>query len=337
MTGFYARYLIIGVLALATVWVTVPELKKQGSLPDSVLALVSGDREPGGMTSDASDGGQPAAVTELPQGQPAQQAVSVETLPANSYRATEDQPEQPERTPEVPPRPAYSYAEPQPEPSVPPQPAGPVYDWGLLAETTNSYTSSGTSNGKLSAGTVVERISTHESSHGTLLRCRVLRQQRWGETVYVPATAVIMFAGPFVEAPVEDRNLLVRYFLLRGKIDDRSSTLRDRAVRANPHFQQYQAAAKALTEFTASSKGLIERRDAATGLEKSRLEDDLRRLKAREAQILHNFRQAEGPYKRWRSRNDDGSAAIAGDSEINAWENEMMKLEPRVRGMVSGL
>lgn len=49
------------------------------------------------------------------------------------------------------------------------------------------------------------------------------------------------------------------------------------------------------------------------------------------------WRKAEDPYKRWRSRNDDGSAAIAADAQINAWENELMAMEPTVRGMVGGL
>jgi len=336
MTGFYTRYFVIGALALASVWIAVPELKKQAAERGITFSIPVQ-----GVETSATEGGldSPAGVdaTDDWNGRNGSQPELVETSTPPATSQVPDDEEAPEpRSPIVPAQQTVAQEPSQPAPP-PPEPAGPVYDWGLLAETTNSYTAAGISNGRLPGGTVVERISTHESSHGTLLRCRILRDQRWGASVYIPATAVIMFAGPYVEAPKEDRELLVRYFTLRGKIADRSSSLRDQAIRSNPHFLDYQKAAKALTEFNASAKDLVAKRDAATGAARTQLADQLRKLKGQEAQILHNFRRAEEPYKRWRARNDDGSAAIAGDSQINAWENEMQALEPRVRGMVGGL
>lgn len=319
MSGFYARYVGTLVVGVAAVWVGVPEIKRGLGTPEAArMPPPAGEAEPRAPVRFApAVVRRPARPPDRPSETPAAEPERAQPTPA---------PEPVGVTPTV-----VSAPEPQP------QPQGPVYDWGVLAETTNCYTAAGMPNGKLPGGTVVERMSVHESSRGTLLRCRVLHNQMWREGFFVPESAVVMFQGAYTAAPSQDRDKIVRYFTLRALIADRRADLRDRAVRANPHFAAYQAAAKALTEFQAKAKGLVAQRDAATGMARSRLDDELRRLKAEESKILYDFRKAEDPYKRWRSRNDDGSAAIAADAQINAWENELMAMEPTVRGMVGGL
>lgn len=326
MSGFFARYAVVAVAGALGVWYGVPELKP-------VLEARRADR-PALQPSPAV----PAlswrlAVATSPAASGASSGNTSATS-RTSHQTTRNPPPEPAaQTPPLAPSNAGEAAVPAPAP----QPIGPVFDWGILVETTNVYNAAGTPTGKLPGGTVVERVSVHESSRGSMVRCRVLHNQLWREGIFVPELALAMFQGSYVNASPRDRDRIVRYFTLRSMVADRRDELRESSIRANPHFTAYQAAAKALTEFQAKAKELVAQRDAATGMERSRLEDTLRRLKSDESAILHSFRKAEEPYKRWRASNDDGSVAIASDAQINAWENELAALEPDVRGMVRGL
>jgi hypothetical protein len=319
MSGFYARYVVVAALGAAGVWFGVPELKplleQQRSVEGAEAAPATPAPAPAAPWRPADARSQTPAVVPVDRTDP-------------SDRSDPSDPAEPVAVPAP---------EPAPEPAPVAQPTGPVYDWGVLADTTNCYTAAGQPNGKMPGGTVVERVSVHESSLGSMVRCRVLHNQMWREGFFIPAPALVMFQGSYVNAPAKNRDQIVRYFTLRSMIADRRAELKDHAIRANPHFRAYQSAAIAMTEFQTKAKELVVQRDKATGTERSRLDDTLRRLKSEESTLLHNFRKAEEPYKRWRAQNDDGSIAVAADAQINAWESELTAMEPEVRGLVGGL
>ena len=88
-------------------------------------------------------------------------------------------------------------------PATSPEADGTNFDWGVLAETTPCYASSGTATGRLLGGTVIEKISVHTSSRGPMLRCRLLEGSTWRSDVFVPESAVVVFAGPYAEGSYE--------------------------------------------------------------------------------------------------------------------------------------
>lgn len=325
MFGFLLRFLATGLLWASVLWFGIPKAKpwleaRFGSRRPEAAAEVQASLPPSRIPASR----QPPDLDVPSRTTPVQ--TPVEPVPASPLPQPAQQPA-PQQPPPEPPAPS-----PSPAPS-----AGPSYDWGVLGETVSSYSASGEPSGRLPGGTVVERVSVHDSSRGRIVRCRVLRDQQWKDGFFVPEPAIVQFQGPFVEAPGADRNQVIRYFTLKAKIDDRRAELQEQAIRANPHFPAYQAAAKAMTEFQAKTKQLIAQRDTATGLERGRLDDTLRRLKGEEATILHQFRLAEGPYKKWRATHDDGSVASAGDELLNRWESELSSLKPTVSGMVGGM
>ncbi len=311
MAAFWVRYLLTAVLGATVIWHGVPELRARLEIrrataapAESSVAPRTSGAVPSGLWGEASD----AAFSA--------EGGAALALPVRFSGA------------------AVDFSVP---PATAPGADGTNFDWGVLAETTPCYASSGTATGRLPGGTVIEKISVHTSSRGPMLRCRVLEGAIWRSDVFVPESAVVVFAGPYAEAPPVERDEVVRFLALKARIEDRRAELKGKALRANPHFEAYRAAAKALTAFQSESKALIERRDKVSGAERARLDDELRRMKFRAAALEREFDRVGEDYKRWRSQHDDGSQAAAADELIQRWSREYAALEPVLRDRIQGL
>ncbi len=319
--GFYVRYLVVAVLGALAVWHGTPEIQAcwDVRLEADPPAAPSTHAFP---EPDSARSGPLRIDSPSPSGTPRPIDEPASPSPATAPSAAQ-----------VPP--------PSPETELRPERATPAarspYDWGILPEATRAYGADGQPRDRIPGGTVVEIQSEHDSSNGRLLRCRVLLQERWRVGFFFPESAVIRFQGGFEEAPRAERDQLIEFFGLKDRITSRRAELQERAVRANPHFQEYQAAARALLEHQEQARALVAERETATGLRRDQLGRELRRMKAQEGPLLHRFETIDKPYRRWRSDNDDGSLAIASDRQIQEWEQRLETLEPVVRRMVRGL
>ncbi len=323
---FYARYLLTALLCGLAVWYGTPELQaRRGFLP-AVLDRIA----PSALQDGGRDAGVPAEApveASVAQRRPPDARTAVLTVTAVT------DPAEPRAAPG---RPAALRADPPPRPSER-RPAASSNDWGILAEAARAYSDSGQPQDRYAGGTVVEILSGHNSSSGRLLRCRVLVRQDWVDGLFFAEDAVVRFEGGFADAPHAERDQLIEYFQLKDKVATRRAELQEQVVRSNPHFSEYQAAARAMMEHQECTQDLAARRDAATGMQRSRLEDELRRLNAGRAEVQRRFKAVDEPYRRWRAENVEGSDASAADPRIRDWERRMEALEPAVRRMVSGL
>ena len=222
------------------------------------------------------------------------------------------------------------------EPRVPGY-AGPRYDWGVLAEDAQAYAEDGKPRAKLTAGTVVEKMAERSSKSGPLFVCRILSNRRWQEGFLLPASAVVMFEGPFASSPKGPGDKVIDYFTKVGQRERRLAALKERHLRQNPYFSAYQTAAKAYLDFQQRAKELTAGRDAAVGVERSRLVAELTRMKNQEPRLRSALEKAEVPYKKWKAEHGDGSEAAGDDPEIAALDREIEALVDDVSEMVPGI
>lgn len=331
MSDFYAKYVIVAGIGATLVWQGVPKLRQALTpVEESIVAVPR--PVPGSPVVLTPVGAVPRPVSgrDPSETQPATAALRDREDPASIQSPASGTPPSAAALTTA----ATSASSPE---ESPPPPTGPVHDWGVLAETATWYTAQGTAAGRLTGGTVVERLSSHESSLGAMARCRVLHNQVWRDNVFILEPSLVMFQGAFTSTPVSTRDRIVRYFTLRSLIGDRETETKERLLRSNPYFATYQAAAKTYTEFQARVKDLVAKRDAATGMERARLEDTLWKLKSEQTTLLANLSRAEEPYKRWRAANVDNRPAPPSDAQIKTWQDELAALEPEIRGMVKGL
>lgn len=319
--GFWQTYFAVGIVGAAFIWFGIPELhspdEAAGGDDSAAVPITVGEKasseSPAPVRTLREAGTLLADIPELP------------AVDGNSsgiaWKAPEEMGSGLQET-EPPPRPRGAEA---------------GYDWGVLAESTPCYNSSGAVSGRLNGGVVVEKISSHDSSRGVMLRCRVLENQVWRNDVFIPEKAVVVFSGPYARAPEAERAEVIHFLALKAKIEDRRKSLKELAVKANPHFKDYQRVAKELLAVQADSKKLTAQRDEAAGPERSRIDDELRSMKFRAASVEREFSRVEKDYKRWKTGNDDGTDAIEADETLRSLGREYAELEPRMRDVIYGL
>ena len=206
--------------------------------------------------------------------------------------------------------------------------------WGVIRDTINGFTSAGTLFEKIKGGTVVEQISKHDSNAGMMVKCRVLKDNVWVTDIFIPEGGIAVCKGDYASYPASDRNEILKYYALRNKVAERQMTFREAAIKANPHFTDYQKVAKEAIEFQKKAKDLEEKRNAVEGAQRNLYNDQLRQLKNEEPKLANRFQEIEDRYKLWRDNNDDGSEAAAKDSQIKEWTKELGTMEAAVRSKV---
>jgi len=204
--------------------------------------------------------------------------------------------------------------------------------WSIMTVNTNSYASTGKLREKLMAGTVVKIISRHQTDQGSMMRCRIRRQDAWSEDddFFIPESSLLKSRGAFEQTPSEQLAVMTSYYGLYGKILARQDEIRAEVIRANPHFRTYQKAAQELIAFREEQRALFQEAETLTGLRRTDANNKLRRMKSEEAELNRKFKQIEEKYRAWKEANDDGSRRFPTDATLQALERERAALEPKM-------
>jgi len=202
----------------------------------------------------------------------------------------------------------------------------------MIRDTTNTFTTAGALFEKLKGGTVVERLSRHDSDAGAMVKCRVLRGNgQWISDIFVPERSIVIFEGHFTNVPAAERDAILKYFTLRNQIAERRAAFRETAIRSNPHFKDYQTAAMAMIDLQKKAQELTVKRDAATDSQRHTYNEQLRQIKYEEPRLNNTLLQVEARYKAWRDSNDDGTKAAANDAQLTTWAAALGDMEATIR------
>ncbi len=328
---FLVRYLLSAFVLAAAVWFGIPPVRglaeNAGMVSAAPSATGSATSAPTAPSPAASSTAAPAPVA-APAPSPAAPVVDTGSPTAETAAdfAGDDAP-----------APAPVEYAPGQEPRQPDY-RGPRYDWGVLSADTQGFDTDGKPLDKVPGGTVVEKMSERDSkTFGPMYLCRIRVNRRWQEGYLFPATAVVLFQGPFAFAPKGPSDKVIEYFTKIGQRERRIAALKEEHLRRNPHFATYQAAARAYKDFQDKSKELTARRDAAVGMERSRLIRELESMKNQEPRLRAALQNAEIPYKEWKSQHGDGSEAADSDPEVLRLDREIEALVEDVSEMVPGI
>lgn len=337
---FYVQYLLTAVLLAAALWVGIPKVKASLESERAPRAQrVSAPAPTVAVHPTAASAVAPAATPMAAPEAPAEEPPAVAaTFPAPAAEPPSPPPSAtpPATVPAAAPV-TVIYEPAEEEPVQQPGYTGPRYDWGVLAEEAQTYGVDGKIRVKLPAGTVVEKMDEKSSKNGRMSVCRILQNRRWQEGFVLATKHIVMFAGPFAEAPKAPSDKVIRYFQLQGLIDARMAALREAHLKKNPYFESYRRAATAFTEFQAKAKALTEQRDAAQGAMRTKLASELDRMRPEQGRLEASLKRAEGPYKKWKEQNGDGMDTIMNDLQIAKWSEERQNLQPEVAEMVPGI
>ncbi|MDD4622282.1 MAG: hypothetical protein PHG71_03500 [Kiritimatiellae bacterium] len=205
--------------------------------------------------------------------------------------------------------------------------------WGMTRLRASVYALDGTHSGHVAAGTLVEFRDIKKSSKGKMVECVVILEGRRSEPVLVSSKELRLFTGSFHKLSARQMGDLQKYYALSGKVAERKNELLKIAAAKNPHFRQYEAALKNLMEHIDRAGQLARQRDAATGLVKMRLEDQLRTMKHDEVRLRAEYDAAHKRFREWKEKNPDALAKPENDPQIMRFNDEMAALRPRVPGL----
>ena len=335
---FIVIYLLSAAALAVIVWFGVPQVRTLAMSTDPTpQAPQTPEPAPRSTSASSVPVAKPvAAPVSAPVAGVPQTSATTGATPVAAPAATPAP--RPAPVPQPAPQTVVIYEEAPAEPVQQPGYTGPRYDWGVLAEETMAYDEAdGKPRMKLAAGTVVEKMESRQSSGGEVFVCRALLNRRWEKGFAIKSSAVVLFEGPFADAPKARSDKVIRYFQLQGFVAARTQSLREEHLRRNPHFEEYRKAATAYREFQDNVKRLTAERDAAQGAQRAKLASELDRMRPQGTQLENALRKAEGPYKRWKDEHGDGIEAVINDERIAEWNEEIEDLRDEVAEMVPGL
>jgi len=205
--------------------------------------------------------------------------------------------------------------------------------WGVTHQRTSYYTLEGTRVGAVAGGVLLEYRKAHSSSKGGMIECVLYENGTASAPLLVSAKDIFLFTGSFRKLSAKQLKDLVGYYALSGKIALRKTELLQASAAKNPYFTAYNAAHKALMAHIDSAKTLATQRDAATELEKTRIEDRLREMKMTETRLRAEYDVQLQKFRTWKKDHPDAVAQPEKDPSIKAWTGEMAALRPRIPGL----
>ncbi len=316
VNSFWPTYLLTALVGSAAINFSAPRFR-------SPSESLNGTDMP--SPSRLIDTAAPDAVRAAPPAAPVSDVVlepEVASVPAALATQTETVPIA------VPPAPAAT----EPRPAAPGMRTG---KWGVTTTQTTSYEPDGTRIGRLQGGTLVEVQGATKSSRGSMTICRYLQGEAWQGPVLISENHLAFFNGSVADLPSESLASLRGYFETKGLIDARTAELTRQQVDANPYTVPYRQSYEELTALQARAKALTTERDSATGSERMRSIEDLRRMKDEQARLRQTFDRAQAQYRNWKEQHaTTPSADPAADPQIQAWERRMAALAPDVRKML---
>ncbi len=205
--------------------------------------------------------------------------------------------------------------------------------WGVTHQRASVYKLDGSRAGHVAAGTLVRFRDFKKSSKGSMVECVVILEGRRSDPVLVSSKELRLFTGSFEKLSARQMDDLKKYYVLSGKVAERRNELLKIAAVKNPHFAQYEAAHKKLMSHIERANGLAAQRDAATGLARMRLEDQLRVMKNEEGRLRSEYNAVHKQFREWKERNADAVVKPENDPQIMRFRGEMAALRASLPGL----
>lgn len=205
--------------------------------------------------------------------------------------------------------------------------------WGVTHQRTTYYTLEGARVGTVEGGVLLEFRGTRTSSKGAMVECVLFEHGTPSAPLLVGVKDVFLFTGSHTKLSPRQAADLQAYYALNGKIANRKNELLQVAAAKNPFFAEYNAAHKALMAHIERAQELAARRDKATELEKTRIEDQLREMKVAETQLRAAYDAKHLKFRTWKQDHANELGKPEDDAFVKQWSGQMAELRPRIPGL----
>ncbi|MFO7936417.1 MAG: hypothetical protein R6V06_02285 [Kiritimatiellia bacterium] len=205
--------------------------------------------------------------------------------------------------------------------------------WGVVRHGTAFYDPKGKRLGEIPGGVILEFIELRKSSKGSMVLCKLRYKGREIGPCLIKQTDVSLFSGSFSDLSEASRNNLQEYYRLKGMMEKRRIALMEQTARKNPHYLKYKSAYERFMDHIEAAGELTGQRDSSTGLKRSRLDDQLRRMKNEEVKLKKEYKQIHDKYKAWKKKHAADLPDIDSDSEIKEYRMRMQQLSRLIPGL----
>ena len=213
----------------------------------------------------------------------------------------------------------------------------PGYSWGIVVTNSFFYDDGMNVAGILAGGTVVERKSSQLMEKGNLATCYYLSERQWkAETVKIYESDLVLFEVPYEKALKTDRDLLVDYCKLLGRLGELKGIAYKEVLRRNPHLEEFKAVSAEYKEFVQKARQANEEYKSASGSKRMALMDQLRKFKADEADLSRRYEDVKKKYDAWKDENLVPER-IPKTIDVQLIENKLINMRPAVQEIVPGL
>ena len=213
----------------------------------------------------------------------------------------------------------------------------PGYNWGIVATNSFFYDEGMNVAGILAGGTVVERKSSQLLEKGNLATCYYLSDRQWkAETVNLYESDLVLFEVPYEKALKTDRDLLVDYCKLLGRLGELKGIAYKEALRRNPYLEEFKAVSAEYKDFVQKARQANEEYKSASGSKRMALMDQLRKFKADEADLSRRYEDVKKKYDAWKDENLVPER-IPKTIDIQLIENKLTNMRAAVQEIVPGL
>jgi len=166
-----------------------------------------------------------------------------------------------------------------------------------------------------------------------MVECLLVQEDSLSPPRLVSQKDVLLFTGSYKSLSARQRADLQAYYTLSGKIGLRKTELLQVSAAKNPFFAAYQAAHKKLLAQIDASRALVAQRDSATGLDKVRIEDQLREMKMSENRLRAEYNEEHAKFRAWKEQHAHELPALDNDPSVQAWRQEMAALRASIPGL----
>lgn len=211
----------------------------------------------------------------------------------------------------------------------------PGYDWGVVVTNSFVYDEKMRQIGVIEGGTVIERVSDSMQPDGRVMRCHYLKERKWSRgTIIIYESDLAMFEGKYADANKAQRDIIIEYCQLSGKLEAQRAKLAESVASRNPHLAEYKTALREQREFYAKANATRAEAESASDASRTELTDQLRRMKMTEPDVNKRVSEAKKLYDEWLAQNvKPGLKTI----EIQQLENRVKSLRPRAAQIVPGI
>lgn len=213
-----------------------------------------------------------------------------------------------------------------------PQASGETALWGVATVDCPVFRKDGKRlSRKMPGGSLVEATKTTLTSKGDeMALCSIWTGSEWDGEYLVPTARLALYEGTregFLETEVSS---LMRYFRLNAELDGRKRALEEEAVNANPHSARVRELDRENKAYAAHVKELTEKRDKATGSERSKIADELRRLETVATRNNKELAKQVALYKEWKARHPVKAKSPEEDARCREISAAMSAMAPSV-------